>query len=82
MKLIAIDRQDNSVYQVTVNRYDLVSLLMERFPNNYSSELNCLEEIMDMEPEDVDALIIGELQNQDFIDYEMKLLGEIEDVAQ
>lgn len=81
MKLIAIDRQDNSVYQVTVNRYDLVSLLMERFPNNYSSELNCLEEIMDMEPEDVDALIIGELQNQDFIDYEMKLLGEIEDVA-
>ena len=42
MKLIAIDRQDNSVYQVTVNRYDLVSLLMERFPNNYSSELNCL----------------------------------------
>ena len=36
---------------------------------------------MDMEPEDVDALIIGELQNQDFIDYEMKLLGEIEDVA-
>ena len=82
MKLIAIDRQDNSVYQVTVNRYDLVSLLMERFPNNYSSELNCLEEIMDMEPEDVDALIIGELQNQDFIDYEIKLLGEIEDVAQ
>ena len=81
MKLIAIDRQDNSVYQVTVNRYDLVSLLMERFPNNYSSESNCLEEIMDMEPEDVDALIIGELQNQDFIDYEMKLLGEIEDVA-
>ena len=81
MKLIAIDRQDNSVYQVTVNRYDLVSLLMERFPNNYSSELNCLEEIMDMEPEDVDALIIGELQNQDFIDYEMKLLGEIEYVA-
>ena len=81
MKLIAIDRQDNSVYQVTVNRYDLVSLLMERFPNNYSSEFNCLEEIMDMEPEDVDALIIGELQNQDFIDYEMKLLGEIEDVA-
>ena len=81
MKLIAIDRQDNSVYQVTVNRYDLVSLLMERFPNNYSSELNWLEEIMDMEPEDVDALIIGELQNQDFIDYEMKLLGEIEDVA-
>ena len=81
MKLIAIDRQDNSVYQVTVNRYDLVSLLMERFPNNYSTELNCLEEIMDMEPEDVDALIIGELQNQDFIDYEMKLLGEIEDVA-
>ena len=81
MKLIAIDRQDNSVYQVTVNRYDLVSLLMERFPNNYSSELNCLEEIMDMEPEDVDALIIGELQNQDFIDYEIKLLGEIEDVA-
>lgn len=27
MKLIAIDRDDNSVYQVIVNRYDLVSLL-------------------------------------------------------
>lgn len=81
MKLIAIDRQDNSVYQVIVNRYDLVSLLMERFPNNYSSELNCLEEIMDMEPEDVDVIIIGELHNQDSFDYEIKLLGEIEDVA-
>lgn len=37
MKLIAIDRDDNSVYQVIVNRYDLVSLLMERFPESYSS---------------------------------------------
>ena len=81
MKLIAIDRDDNSVYQVIVNRYDLVSLLMERFPNNYCSELNCLEEIMDMEPEDVDALIIGELHNQTEIDYEIKLLGEIETIA-
>ena len=34
-----------------------------------------------MGPEDVDALIIGELQNQDFIDYEIKLLGEIETIA-
>ena len=82
MKLIAIDRDDNSVYQVIVNRYDLVSLLMERFPESYSSELDCLEEIIDMGPEDVDAIIIGELQNQDFIDYEIKLLGEIEEVAQ
>ena len=82
MKLIAIDRDDNSVYQVIVNRYDLVSLLMERFPESYSSELDCLEEIMDMEPEDVDAIIIGELENQDYIDYEIKLLGEIEEVAQ
>ncbi|MDP8002470.1 hypothetical protein RAM61_11785 [Enterococcus faecium] len=86
MKLIAIDRDDNSVYQVIVNRYDLVSLLMERFPESYSSELDCLEEIIDMGPEDmgpedVDALIIGELQNQDFIDYEIKLLGEIETIA-
>lgn len=79
MKLIAIDRDDRSVYQVIVSRYDLVSLLMECFPNNYSSELNCLEEIMDMEPEDVDAIIIGELHNQNEIDYEIKLLGEIED---
>lgn len=81
MKLIAIDRQDNSIYQVIVNRYDLVSLLMERFPNNYSSELNCLEEIMDMEPEDVDAIIIGELQNQNYIYYEIKLLGEVEETV-
>ena len=84
MKLIAIDRDDNSVYQVIVNRYDLVSLLMERFPESYSSELDCLEEIMDMGPEDVDAIIIGELHNQDFqdsIDYKIKLLGEIEEVA-
>ena len=86
MKLIAIDRDDNSVYQVIVNRYDLVSLLMERFPESYSSELDCLEEIMDMGPEDVDAIVIGELQNQDYIDdyidYKIKLLGEIEEVAQ
>lgn len=80
MKLIAIDRDDNSVYQVIVSRYDLVPLLMERFPESYSSELDCLEKIMDMGPEDVDALIIGELHNQNEIDYEIKLLGEIEEV--
>lgn len=81
MKLIAIDRDDNSIYQVIVNRYDLVSLLMKRFPEIYNSELDCLEKIMDMEPEDVDAIVIGELHNQGFqnsIDYEIKLLGEIE----
>lgn len=81
MKLIAIDRDDNSVYQVIVNRYDLVSLLMERFPEIYSSELDCLEKIMDMEPEDVDAIIIGELHSPYSINYEIKLLGEIEEVA-
>ena len=80
MKLIAIDRDDNSVYQVIVSRYDLVPFLLERFPENYSSELDCLEKIMDMGPEDVDALIIGELHNQNEIDYEIKLLGEIEEV--
>ena len=80
MKLIAIDRDDNSVYQVIVSRYDLVPLLMERFPESYSSELDCLEKIMDMGPEDIDALIIGELHNQNEIDYEIKLLGEIEEV--
>ena len=80
MKLIAIDRDDNSVYQVIVNRYDLVSLLMERFPESYSSELDCLEEIMNMGPEDVDALIIGELHSQNEIDYEIKLLGEIDEI--
>ena len=81
MKLIAIDRDDRSVYQVIVSRYDLVPFILERFPESYSSELDCLEEIMDMGPEDVDAIIIGELQNQDFVDYEIKLLGEIEEVA-
>ena len=79
MKLIAIDRDDNSVYQVIVNRYDLVPFLLERFPESYSSELDVLEELLDMGPEDVDALIIGELHNQNEIDYEIKLLGEIED---
>ena len=78
MKLIAIDRDDNSVYQVIVNRYDLVPFLLERFPESYSSELDVLEELLDMGPEDVDALIIGELHNQNEIDYEIKLLGEIE----
>ncbi|MBW3350714.1 hypothetical protein [Limosilactobacillus reuteri] len=81
MKLIAIDREDNSVYQVIVNRHKLVSLLLNRFPEDYSSELDALEKIIDMEPEDVDAIIIGELHNQDSIDYEIKLLGEIEEVA-
>lgn len=81
MKLIAIDREDNSVYQVIVNRHKLVSLLLNRFPEDYSSELDALEKIIDMEPEDVDAIIIGELHNQDSIDYEIKLFGEIEEVS-
>lgn len=81
MKLIAIDRQDSSVYQVIVSRHDLVPFLLERFPEEYSCELDVLEEIMDMEPEDVDTLITGELHNQNFIDYEIKLLGEIETIA-
>lgn len=81
MKLVAIDCDDNSVYQVSVDRDALVFLLMERFPDNYSSELDCLAEIMDMEPEEVDAVIIGELQNQNAIDYKIKLLGEIEEAV-
>lgn len=81
MKLIAIDRDDRSVYQVIVSRYDLVAFLLERFPESYSSELDVLEELLDMGPEDVDALIIGELHNQTEIDYEIKLLGEIETIA-
>lgn len=43
MKLIAIEPNDNSVYQVIVNQDDLVSLLMERFPESYNlcMEHNC-----------------------------------------
>lgn len=81
MKLIAIDRDDRSVYQVIVSRYDLVTYLLERFPESYSSELDVLEKILNMNPEDVDDLIIGELHNQNEIDYEIKLLGEIETIA-
>lgn len=81
MKLIAIDRYDNSVYQVIVNRDDLLTLIQERCPDSYSSDFNCLEEIMEMEPEDVDTLVVGELQNQDYIDYEIKLLCKIEETA-
>ncbi|QLQ62012.1 hypothetical protein HHK02_01415 [Limosilactobacillus reuteri] len=81
MKLIAIDRDDRSVYQVIVSRYDLVPYLLERFPESYSSELDVLEKILNMNPEDVDDLIIGELHNQNEIDYEIKLLGEIETIA-
>lgn len=85
MKLIAIDRDDKSVYQVIVNQHDLVILLQEAFPDTCGeeTELYVLKNIMDMEPEDVDGVIIGLLHNQgqQGIDYKINLLGEIEDIT-
>lgn len=85
MKLIAIDRDDKSVYQVIVNQHDLATLLQEEFPDTYGEETESyiLKNVMDMEPEDVDGVIIGLLHNQSQpgIDYKINLLGEIEDIA-
>lgn len=77
MKLIGIDRDDGSIYQVIVDRDELVNYLLEHFPKDYDSKTAVVDNLMDMDPEDVDSLVTDELHDQNEVDYEIKFLGEV-----
>lgn len=77
IKLIGIDRDDESIYQVIVDRDELVNYLLGHFPKDYNSKTDVVDNLMDMDPEDVDSLVTDELHDQNEVDYEIKFLGEI-----
>lgn len=81
MILVGIDYDDNSVYQVTVKWRNLWKALEE---NNRiqkgDNRSKWYRKIVNMDPQEIDALVIGDLHNSSVKDYEIKLLGELQEV--
>ena len=77
MNLLAHDADDGSLYQITVETQELIQLLRTEFPNTvkYESDSQILANIKSMTPEDIDGVILGTLQNQNKVDYSVKLMG-------
>lgn len=77
MNLLAHDADDGSLYKITVKKHELFDLLRTEFPNTvkYESDSQILANIKSMTPEDIDSVILGTLQNQNKIEYSVKLMG-------
>lgn len=77
MNLLAHDADDGSLYKITVKKHELFDLLRTEFPNTvkYESDSQILANIKSMTPEDIDGVILGTLQNQNKVDYSVKLMG-------
>lgn len=77
MNLLARDADDGSLYKITVETQELIQLLRTEFPNTvkYESDSQILANIKSMTPEDIDGVILGTLQNQNKVDYSVKLMG-------
>ena len=77
MNLLAHDADDGLLYQITVEMQELIQLLRTKFPNTvkYESDSQILANIKSMTPEDIDGVILGTLQNQNKVDYSVKLMG-------
>lgn len=77
MNLLAHDANDGSLYKITVKKHELFDLLRTEFPNTvkYESDSQILANIKSMTPEDIDGVILGTLQNQNKVDYSVKLMG-------
>lgn len=77
MNLLAHDADDGSLYKITVETQELIQLLRTEFPNTvkYESDSQILANIKSMTPEDIDGVILGTLQNQNKVDYSVKLMG-------
>lgn len=77
MNLLAHDADDGLLYQITVETQELIQLLRTEFPNTvkYESDSQILANIKSMTPEDIDGVILGTLQNQNKVDYSVKLMG-------
>lgn len=77
MNLLAHDADNGSLYKITVKKHELFDLLRTEFPNTvkYESDSQILANIKSMTPEDIDGVILGTLQNQNKVDYSVKLMG-------
>ena len=77
MNLLAHDEDDGSLYKITVKKRELFDLLRTEFPNTvkYESDSQILANVKSMTPEDIDGVILGTLQNQNKVDYSVKLMG-------
>lgn len=77
MNLLAHDANDGSLYKITVKKHELFDLLRTEFPDTLGddSNLELLSFIESMTPEDIDGVILGTLQNQNKVDYSVKLMG-------
>lgn len=77
MNLLAHDANDGSLYKITVKKHELFDLLRTEYPDTLGddSNLELLSFIKSMTPEDIDGVILGTLQNQNKVDYSVKLMG-------
>ena len=77
MNLLAHDANDGSLYKITVKKQELLNLLRTEYPDALGddSNLELLSFIKSMTPEDIDSVILGTLQNQNKIEYSVKLMG-------
>lgn len=77
MNLLAHDADDGSLYKITVKKQELLDLLRTEYPDTLGddSNLELLEFIKSMTPEDIDGVILGTLQNQSKVNYSVKLIG-------
>lgn len=77
MDLLAHDADDGSLYKITVKKQELFDLLRTEYPDTLrdDSNIELLGFIKSMTPEDIDGVILGILQNQNKVDYRVKLMG-------
>lgn len=77
MNLLAHDADDGSLYKITVKKQELLNLLRTEYPDTLGDDSNIelLSFIKSMTPEDIDSVILGTLQNQNKVDYSVKLMG-------
>lgn len=80
MNLLAHDANDSSLYKITVKKQELLNLLRTEYPDTLGDDSNIelLSFIKSMTPEDIDSVILGTLQNQNKVDYSVKLMGVID----
>lgn len=80
MLLLAHDTDDNSVYEISVNKDELIQLLRTEFAETLGTKFDqeILDYVKSMSPEDIDGAILGTLQNQKATEYKVKLIDEID----
>lgn len=80
MLLLAHDTDDNSVYEISVNKDELIQLLRTEFAETLGTKFDqeILDYVKSMSPEDIDGAILGTLQDQKATEYKVKLIDEMD----